>query len=309
MRFNLQILLRCCALSVATGGPGVWGDPSPAEMPSPGPASPWTNSAVHAAFQLTPRLWSGAQPGNDEAFAELARSGVKVVISVDGASPDLETARRHGLRYVHVPIGYDGVSSTRLTQLVQATRESAGIVFVHCHHGRHRGPAAAAIMAMADGAWSPTQAASFLTQAGTDPSYVGLYTAVQNFALPATPPAGDAPPLAASVPPSGEVEVMVTLDGHLDRLKVQVAQRDGWESSGDSQGLRTEALLMLEALREWGRHPDIASRTPGYRQQLAETVDAAQRLWKILENPATDPGPALKALGTACSACHRQHRH
>ena len=52
----------------------------------------------------------GAEPHEDVAFAELAELGVRTVVSVDGAKPQADAARHHGLRYVHIPIGYDGVS-------------------------------------------------------------------------------------------------------------------------------------------------------------------------------------------------------
>ena len=34
---------------------------------------------------------------------------MKTIISVDGAKPDLKSARKQGIRNVHIPIGYTGV--------------------------------------------------------------------------------------------------------------------------------------------------------------------------------------------------------
>ena len=73
--------------------------------------------------------------------------GRKTVLTLDGAQPDVETAKRHGLRYVHVPIGYDGIPAARALELAKTfqTLEPSGPIFVHCHHGKHRGPAACSI--------------------------------------------------------------------------------------------------------------------------------------------------------------------
>src|SRR5690606_18255679 len=67
--------------------------------------------AIENIHPLTPQLISGGQPKGDAAFSQLAEMGVKTIVSVDGAKPDLELAKKHGLRYVHIPIGYDGVGA------------------------------------------------------------------------------------------------------------------------------------------------------------------------------------------------------
>ena len=72
-------------------------------------ARPVEAAGLHNVFQLNERLYSGGGPEGDSGFASLKKLGVKTVISVDGARPDVARARAHGLRYVHVPIGYRGV--------------------------------------------------------------------------------------------------------------------------------------------------------------------------------------------------------
>src|SRR5688572_19279104 len=54
-------------------------------------------------------LYSGGQPDGDAGFASLEKLGVKTVISVDGARPEIDVAKSHGMRYVHLPIGYNDV--------------------------------------------------------------------------------------------------------------------------------------------------------------------------------------------------------
>jgi protein tyrosine phosphatase (PTP) superfamily phosphohydrolase (DUF442 family) len=100
---------------------------------------------VENAYRLSPRLYSGGEPRGEQAFAALKSLGIKTAISVDGATPDAETARRYGIRYVHLPVGYDGISREQAVRIIKAARTLPGPVFVHCHHGKHRGPAAVAV--------------------------------------------------------------------------------------------------------------------------------------------------------------------
>ena len=42
----------------------------------------------------------------------LADMGVKTILSVDGKTPDVEAAKKLGMRYVHVPIQYRGITES-----------------------------------------------------------------------------------------------------------------------------------------------------------------------------------------------------
>ena len=125
--------------------------------------------------QVHSKVVSGGLPEGDEAFEELQSLGVRTVISVDGMTPDVETARRYGLRYVHLPHGYDGVPDVRATQLAKAVRELEGPIYIHCHHGKHRSPAAASVACVAGGLIPKAKSLSILQLAGTSHNYRGLY--------------------------------------------------------------------------------------------------------------------------------------
>ncbi len=64
---------------------------------------------LHNVHRVSERLFSGSSPEGDEGFRSVRDLGIRTIITVDGAKPDVDRARRHGLRYVHLPIGYDGV--------------------------------------------------------------------------------------------------------------------------------------------------------------------------------------------------------
>ena len=156
-----------------------------------GPADPAADAPPEHLRLVAPGLWSGAAPVGDAAFAALAARGVRTVVSVDGPVPDAATAARFGLRTVHLPIGYDGVPDEAAAKLSAVMRlhgagKEGGGVFVHCHHGKHRGPAAAAICGRAAGRLSAFDALAYLETAGADPRYAGLWASVRTFDPTAT---------------------------------------------------------------------------------------------------------------------------
>ena len=113
---------------------------------------------VHNFYLLGTNVYSGSTPEGDAGFKALAELGVKTIISVDGAQPDVIRAKKFGIRYVHLPHGYSGISTNLQHQLAKAASELDGPYYVHCHHGKHRGPTAAAILCMTKDSWDAAQA-------------------------------------------------------------------------------------------------------------------------------------------------------
>lgn len=287
--------------------------PRAAETTAPGSLpGPIASSHLHNLHQLSPRVFSGSSPENDAAFAELKRLGITTVVSVDGARPDVEAARRHGLRYVHLPVGYDLIPPERGNQLAQAIQTANGPVYVHCHHGKHRGPAAAAILCQAAESWTPELATNWLRQAGTSPDYPGLYRSVTSFKVPDAPTLASLPPLPEVTPTSPLVEAMVSLDSRFDALAT--AQAAGWRTATntpDNTPLH-QATLLWESFRELRRHPDSLSRPDDYRNALADSEQAADRLRSALRRSPPDTrlaDAATAEIRRACTACHRTHRN
>ena len=94
---------------------------------------PMHEPGLHNVLRLSAKLTSGSSPDGEEGFRSLLRLGIRTIISVDGSRPDVETARKFGLRYIHLPVGYDGVPRDRALQLARAVRDLPGPVYVHCH--------------------------------------------------------------------------------------------------------------------------------------------------------------------------------
>jgi protein tyrosine phosphatase (PTP) superfamily phosphohydrolase (DUF442 family) len=277
--------------------------PAPSAQPS-GLQPP--ASRLENLRQLSSNLYSGGEPHGDAAFAELAGLGVRTIVSVDGARPDVEAARAHGIRYVHIPIGYDGVDAQAQAALTRVVREIEGPVFLHCHHGKHRGPAAAAIMCMAAGHMDHDKAQEFLKGVGTSRDYVGLWRDVRSWKpLPADAMLPDLVEVAA-------VESLPAAMAQLDRAwdGVQRCQAAGWKTPPDHADIAPphQALLVWEGLRESRRTLDGSDETLVALMEEAER--RAEQLRQSLEAGRTgEAGAALKQLENSCNKCHAAYRN
>ncbi len=276
------------------------------------PASPVASGTLHNVFRIDAELFSGSSPDTDAAFRELARLGVKTILSVDGAKPGLELARKFGMRYVHLPIGYDGVPQARGEELVKAVQTADGPVYVHCHHGRHRGPAATATVCRALKRWSAATAEAFLNQAGTSSDYAGLYRGVRTF----RPPGAEAlASLPAEFPESAKteplVDVMVALDEHFDALKA--AQENGWSGVPPFPALTSMqiATLVWEQFRELSRAPATDKRGAAFRAKLTDAEQAADAFRQLLRHSmdAAELDAAFQRAVQSCTDCHKAHRN
>ncbi len=261
---------------------------------------------LHNLMQVTGSIYSGGEPHDDEAFASLARLGIKVIVSVDGAVPNLEAAQRYGLRYIHIPIGYDGVPAPAGLALAKVVREVEGPFYIHCHHGKHRGPAAAAIACVAAGAADGKTAWRVLEQGKTSRDYAGLWRDVAAY----IPPAADAklPELVTVAPVESLAAAMAKIDRLNDDLKLLQQRR--WEPSPDHADLVATqlALLVKEAFHESNR-------------LLGNEYDAQFGIWlQASEVASTDFETALKSedfvaaerhfllLQEQCKRCHKHYR-
>ncbi len=277
-----------------------------------GVGTPLTSTHVHNLFRAGTNVFSGNSPDGDAAFAEIARLGVKTVISVDGSRPDVEGARRHGLRYVHLPFGYDGVPVHRVAELTKAAQTADGPIYVHCHHGLHRGPAAVAMICEATAGWTTNQAAAWLRQAGTSPDYAGLYRSAIRFRRPESSELariGELPEVAKT---SSLVDAMVAIDEEFARLKE--AQRSVWKSIPNQPDITPAhtATILWEHFKEIARSDDTARRPGDYRTKLGAAEHAADELRAVLRAPAANPAAgdaAFTSLSQACGACHKTYRN
>ena len=261
------------------------------------------------------RLYSGSSPGAPEDFAALSKLGIKTVVSVDGATPDGDAAAKVRLRYVHVPIGYDGIKSGQALQLAQAANSLPGPIYIHCHHGNHRGPAAAAVAAVSLDGWSPETVRAWLMLAGTSTNYGGLYRDAEGFQPPPKAQLRRSPSsFVAHAPVPSLVESMVAVDHHWDALKaVRAAQYTTPVSQPDLVPVR-EARLLYELFRESARTDPRSQQNLALREALAQAAEATSALERTLAELTNGSGTrdvaesAFQSVQKSCVTCHRKFR-
>jgi protein tyrosine phosphatase (PTP) superfamily phosphohydrolase (DUF442 family) len=257
------------------------------------------------------RLAQGGDPEGEEGFASLAAMGFRTVISVDGAPPKLETAARHGLTYVHVPIGYDGIDRVQALQIISAVERSDGPVYVHCHHGRHRGPAAAAIARVALEGTDRETAIEGLRSSGCSPRYTGLYRAIAAFETPSELELASVPrELPSRVRPDGIKGVMTHIDHRWDL--VAAAREAGWRAPARHPDIDPEHEVgMIEnALRELAAMDEDLAAGEEFQRFVAEALKASQVLEAALDGSAWgEAGAAYERLQQSCEACHAAYRN
>lgn len=265
------------------------------------------NPALHNLLWDSERIYSGGEPHGGEAFAELARLGVTTIVSVDGARPDVEAARAHGLRYVHIPIGYDGVGDEAGRSLARLVRDAEGPFYIHCRHGRHRGPAAAAVACIASGDADNAGARTILELAGTSADYAGLWRDVEAYRPP--PPDAELPELVEVAEVGSFAAAMAQIDRAYDNLKL--CRDAGWTTPADHPDIvpSREALLLREGLHESGRALD-ADAEPELRAWLAEAEETARGLQSSLESDEVDGvSRGFETLVKSCTRCHAAYRN
>lgn len=287
-----------------------------AEEPQPAPEK-LEVGGLHNVFRLNSHLYSGNGPEGDRSFESLKKLGIKTVISVDGAKPDLERAKKFGIRYVHLPIGYNGVPAEKALQIAKVVIELPGPIYIHCHHGQHRGPSAAAIALLcSDEKCRVEDALAVLRSAGTDPRYTALFKSVKEFQRPTAEQLRNLP---AELPESAKVvgmaQAMVTIDHSWDNLKKVRAAK--WTAPPEHPDIDPvhEALQLVEGYRELQRLPEIARRPDEFRKFLNEGHEAAVELEQVLrgvnDKKEFDKEAAEKIFrraGASCTQCHAKYR-
>jgi len=319
-QISIRSPLRACLMvftAFVAGSPAV-----PDEQTEP-PAKEFRPKKLNKAhlpnaMQVHSKVISGGLPVGDEGFRELASLNVRTVISVDGTKPDLALARKYGMRYVHLPHSYDGIPAERIAELAKAVRDLDGPVYIHCHHGKHRSPAAAAAACVAAGFIPSLHARTVLIAGGTSDSYRGLYHSVEtahriddvalNQLIVEFPEVADVPQMAES---------MVQIEHIHDRLKSMTQERWNALDLAARKDVVHDALLLKEQFTELLRMPEVISGADNWRQEFEDARVASDRLESRLRalnlSPVSsesfsDTGATLKLVTAGCITCHQKFR-
>ncbi len=289
------------------------GPPKPLDLPD-GP---------HNVFALSENIFSGGEPESPAAVAAIASLGVKTILSVDGKVPDVEAAEQHGLRYVHVPIQYKGMTDDELLRIAKTFRELEGPFYVHCFHGQHRGPAAAAVgRLLLDGAPRDQGIAEMRQWCGTSSKYEGLYQAIAAGEIPsAEETAAYEWDFPAAQPLGGMRQVMIDAARAYGRIKDKVA--NGWQVDPSHPDIDpgNEAAILADLFERAQGLDELATRPADFRAWMADSLSGSRALHAAIgaareqaftSGDAPDWGPSEAAFATlkaSCSACHEAYRN
>jgi len=292
---------------------------SPAPIPprpvtvQPPPAmadKPADYDGLHNVVAYSDGLYSGSAP-EGAGLETLANMGIRTIITVDGAQPDAEAAEALGMRYVHLPIGYDGISAERKLELARAVRDLPGPIYLHCHHGKHRSAGAAAAVTVSLGRLTNDEALVRMKVSGTAPNYKGLYACATDTKLASTEQvdaASNAFPRKWKT--TGIVQAMVEIDERFDHLKA--IEKAGWTAPKDHPDLvpAAEVGRIAHLSRELHDDAEVAKQPAEFLAMLTASEKAADALEKALLDgeKAEVLGARMKALGQSCKDCHTKFR-
>jgi protein tyrosine phosphatase (PTP) superfamily phosphohydrolase (DUF442 family) len=269
------------------------------------------------AFHFTDKVFSGAAPKGEQGFQALKDLGVKTVVCVDGQPPDAETAKKFGIRCVHIPVSYSGISEDQTRQLARAVMDLPGPIYIHCIRGINRAPAAAAAALVMLGQMNSSKAAACMKTIGVESIYKGLYSSV------AAVPVADPQVLAAldirfteKAATSSTVEAMSGINKIWQRL--EKAERAGWKvSKDDEQSPGQDAMLLLAKMADLRGLPETKALPESYLKLAREGETAATGMaqaWnsadpaKLTDENVKTLNARFQQAGKSCMECHTQFR-
>lgn len=262
--------------------------------------------ALHNLHALTPELYSAAEPVGEPAYKELAAMGIKTVISVDGVAPAKELASRYGIRVVHIPTTYDGITETQAKALAHAMATMPRPIFVNCHHGKHRGPAALCVGAIGSGDITNAQAHDFMTLAKTSPKYTGLWKAAQ-----AARPLSESELRGGSIVLVEEAVIEDFVEGMAELSRLSDLLNDCADNAFRAPEHHPDLAPISLAgqihnlFRDMEDDRETIEHGPDFFAMLVKSRDLAARLETQIEHDDIDGAyDSLHLLMKSCSECH-----
>lgn len=284
------------------------------EVPSPVAEKPVDLPGLRNVVAYHEGYLSGGVPEGEAGFLTLAGMGVRTIISVDGAEPEVARAALLGMRYIHLPIGYNGFDERRKLELVRASRDALaqGLVYVHCHHGKHRSAGAAGTVVASLGWAAPEEMVERMRVSGTSPSYFGLYACTSSAGVlrPEVIDAVDAE-FPSVAKPSGYVKGMIEIDAAYENLKA--IEKAGWSVPPDHPDLvpAAEAGRLADLHRVLTELDQTRARPEAFSRRMREGQNLASELEEMLGAGRADPGrlsDQFKLIGASCRDCHVRFR-
>ena len=254
---------------------------------------------IHNLVRVNDWLYSGSEPEAESGFRTLHALGIRTVISVDGTKPDLARAGIFGIRYVHMPIGYNAIPQERVLQIAKAMQSLPRPIYLHCHHGKHRGPAAAmAGLRCLDPRWTAAEGVRYLELAGTASEYSELFASVERQS-PLEPGVLDR--ISPDFPEVAEIPDLVGKMLELDELMGRLKKSHSQERPVNPQ----DAVALREAYRELQR--DSGTKPEEFRRLLDVGENNSDGL--IRSGLSLSQKNAFAISESTCVECHQKFRN
>ena len=312
-----SVALATCLAAANAGDPPAQqqapaATPAKLELPAADDAKPRDYPGLHNVVCYGPGLYSGSAPDGAAGFRTLKALGIASIISVDGAAPEVELAKGEGLRYVHLPIGYNGFDETRRLELARAARDLAKPIYVHCHHGKHRSAGALASISVTLGVLKPEQATSRMKVSGTAEGYQGLWACPAKATVATMAELDKVPADFPEVSrPQGIVKAMVEVDEVDDHLKL--IEKAGWKVPADHPDLVPAAEMgrLSDLLRLANEDPKESGKPAEFHEWMTRASKDAAAIEDLLANGTFEPADLsnrFKAVASSCKECHAKYR-
>ncbi len=280
------------------------------DAPTATAVEPVEATGLHNMVAYSGDCISGAVPEGEAGLATLKAMGIKTVVSVDGATPDVAAAEALGLRYIHLPISYDTVSPQRQQELAQVIANAEGPIYMHCHHGKHRSAAALGSALVLAGKLTPEQAVERMKVSGTSKDYPGLWKAVQEAQpLPAAALQADVTKFPKVSKVSGLVALMNELDVVIDNVKASHGAAWGVPANHPDLVPAKETKRLANVYEQMQSDPESVQYPADYQSMLAKSLAAAKALDAAVrsgDKAAADAQYSIVQKG--CKECHKVYR-
>ena len=125
------------------------------------------------AYQIHPKVFLVACPKAMRRFGNWPSWASRRLSASMVRSPMLLSPRNTGCGTSTCHTATTAYPLTARKNLPKAVRDLPGPIYIHCHHGKHRSPTAAAVACVAAGLIDPANAETILRTAGTSENYRG----------------------------------------------------------------------------------------------------------------------------------------
>jgi len=241
----------------------------------------------------------GGEPAGESGLRALQELGIRSIIDVDATSPGSGIKEHFGIRVVHLPLKYSGITMEEAQVISGLLETLQRPIYVHCHHGTNRAPAAVAVGLVGTGEWNTQDGLALLRACGTDPAFKGLYDSVGS-ALRIAPALRRHHP--GRIDPGDLALTMDLVDTEWTRLE-QFAHSH-WVDPG-APAIAAQLVDLLRTTSGFsGEHGS------GFAELSDQSIAAAQQLEDMLiaGRHAAATGQ-LHLLDQSCSACHERYRN